>query len=151
VSSLAVGGKIPLGYPVDAGTRVPLGTGEPSGDLRLLLGRSLHPVPGYLTGELGYRIRGGAYSGEFFYLLEAGFTRRRWGLKGYVSGLNTLGDCGALGQEGLIGDQDVLKISPGLSYRLNQRFELEVDLIHIAAGCNTIAGNALTAGVVLKR
>lgn len=151
VSSLAVSGQIPLGYTVDAGTRVPLGTGEPAGDMRLLLGCSLSPVPGYLTGELGYRARGGAYSDEFFYLLEAGLAQRRWGLKGYVSGLRTRGACGALGQEGLIGDQDILKISPGLSYRLSQGLELAVDLIHVAGGCNTVAGNTLATGVVFKR
>ncbi|MBI2505932.1 MAG: hypothetical protein HYW07_22180 [Candidatus Latescibacteria bacterium] len=151
VSSLAVGGKVPLGYRVDAGTRVPLGTGEPSGDMRLLLGRSLHPIPGYFTGEVGYRVRGGAYSDEFFYLLEAGFALRRWALKGYVSGLRTRGACGALGQESLIGDQDILQVSPGLSYRLGRRLDLEVDLIHTAAGCNTTAGSALAAGVVLRR
>ncbi len=151
VSAIAVGGTIPLGYAVDAGTRVPLGTGEFSGDIRLLLGRSLHPVPGYLTGELGYRVRGGAYSDEFFYLIEAGFAQRRWGLKGYVSGLRTRGACGGLGQEGLIGDQDVWKIAPGLSYRLSPRLELAMDLIHVAAGCNTVAGNTLATGVVFKR
>lgn len=151
VSALAVGGQIPLGYTVDANTRVPLGTGEPNGDMRLLLGRALHPLPGYLTGELGYRVRGGVYSDEFFYLLEAGLALRRWRLKGYVSGLRTRGACGELGQEGLIGDQDILKVSPGLSYDLSRRLELALDLIHVAGGCNTTAGSALAAGVVLKR
>jgi len=151
VASLAAGGEIPLGYPVDANTRVPLGTGEPSGDIRLLLGRSLYPVPGYLTTEIGYRVRGGAYSDEFFYLLEAGIAMRRWRLKGYVSGLRTLGTCGAVGQAGLIGDQDILKVSPGLGYRLGEHFELALDLIHVAAGCNTTAGSTLAAGIVCKR
>jgi hypothetical protein len=140
---------IPLGYKVDALTRVPLGTGEPSGDLRLLLGRSLYPA--YLSGELGYRIRGGAYSDEVFYLLEAGLALDRWGFKGYISGLRTQGACGALGQEGLIGDQDLLKLSPGLSYRLSKGLDVAAELIHVAGGCNTVAGNTLSVGVVLKR
>ncbi len=151
VASVAVGGKIPLGYEVDEKIRVPLGTGEMDGDIRLLLGRSFYPFPGYITGELGYRARGGPYSGEMFYLLEAGGSRGGFLFKGYVSVLRTLATCGATGQAGLIGDQDILKLSPGLIYRLNPRAELSLDLIHIASGCNTITGNTLSLGVALKR
>jgi hypothetical protein len=150
VTSLALGGHVPLGYTVDNTMRLPLGTGQPKGDIRLLLGRSLHPFPAYLTGELGYRVRGGAYGDEFFYSLEAGFSRRRLLLKGYVSGLRTLGTCGAAGQTGLVGDQDLLKVSPGLAYRLHERVHLGVELIHIASGCNTTTGTTLSAGVAFR-
>jgi hypothetical protein len=151
VSSLGVGGRVPLGYGVDELTRVPLGTGEPSGEVGLLVGRSLHPVPAYLGGEAGYRARGGAYSGELFWGLEAGLAGRGLRLRGRVSGRRTLGSCEGSGQEGLIGNQDVLEVSPGLGYGLRQGLELEVELSHVAGGCNATAGSALTVGLVLKR
>ena len=98
VVSLALGGKIPLGYDIDqdsigsldagglglglspvdgADNKVPLGTGERDIDMRLLVGKSLYPLPGYLTSTVGYRKRGGAFSDEFFYGLEAGVTYKR--------------------------------------------------------------------------
>ena len=151
VVAMAAGGKIPLGYDAGEGTRVPLGTGELDGDIRLLLGRSLYPVPGYLSGELGYRVRGGRYSDEVFFGLEAGLARGRWLLVGRFTGVRTRGTCGASTRAGLVGDQDMLKLSPGVIYRLRDRVELGLDLIHVASGCNTTAGNTLGMGLAFKR
>ncbi len=151
VASVAVGGKIPLWYDEDPGTRVPLSSREVDADVRVLLGRSLYPFPGYVTGEIGYRIRGGAFSNEALYALEAGVMVNRFLFKGYISGIHTFGECNPVGEVGLIGDQNVLKLSPGVSYRLTDRLELSADLVHIAAGCNTAAGNTLLFGVALKR
>ena len=172
VVSLALGGKFPLGYDMDqdsigsldagglglgpspvVGTdnKVPLGTGERDIDVRLLVGKSLYPFPGYLTSTIGYRKRGGAFSDEFFYGLEAGVTYKRLLVKGVVEGMRTMGDCGAMGQGGLVGDQDILKVSPGLIWSLSKHLEIGVDLFHIAAGCNTAAGTTYAAGLAFKR
>ena len=172
VVSLALGGKFPLGYDMDqegigsldaggiglgpspvVGTdnKVPLGTGERDIDMRLLVGKSLYPFPGYLTSTVGYRKRGGAFSDEFFYGFEAGVTYKRLLVKGVVEGMRTLGDCGAMGQGGLVGDQDILKVAPGLSWSLSKHLEIGVDLFHIAAGCNTAAGTTYAAGLAFKR
>jgi len=151
VVTIAAGGSIPLGYTVDRNTRVPLGTGEKNGDIRLLLGHSLYPLPGYLTGALGYRIRGGPYSDELFYFLEAGWASRRFFVKGFVAGLRTLGTCGTVSRAGLVGDQDLFKVSPGLGYRPNELLEIGLDLIHILTGCNTTTGSVLALGVAFKR
>ena len=172
VVSLALGGKFPLGYDIDqdsigsldaggiglgpspvAGTdsKVPLGTGERDIDVRLLVGKSLYPFPGYLTSTIGYRKRGGAFSDEFFYGFEAGVTYKRLLVKGVVEGMRTLGDCGAMGRGGLVGDQDILKLSPGLIWSLSKHLEIGVDLFHIAAGCNTAAGTTYAAGLAFKR
>ena len=173
--SLALGGKFPLGYdmdqesigsleagglglgpsPVDgvagADNKVPLGTGERDIDMRLLVGKSLYPLPGYLTSTVGYRKRGGAFSDEFFYGFEAGVTYKRLLVKGVVEGMRTMGDCGAMGQGGLVGDQDILKVAPGLIWSLSKHLEIGVDLFHIAAGCNTAAGTTYAAGLAFKR
>ena len=172
VVSLALGGKFPLGYDIDqdsigsldagglglgpspmggADNKVPLGTGERDIDMRLLVGKSLYPLPGYLTSTVGYRKRGGAFSDEFFYGLEAGVTYKRLLVKGVVEGMRTMGDCGAMGQGGLVGDQDILKLAPGLIWSLSKHLEIGVDLFHIAAGCNTAAGTTYAAGLAFKR
>ena len=151
VASVSAGAKLPTWYEDDEGTRVPLSTKKVDWDARVLLGKSLYPVPGYVTGELGYRLRGGTFSHEWFYTLEAGFTVDRVLIKGFISGIQTLGNCDAVDEVGLIGDQNVLKISPGIIYKLNSSVELSMDLIHIASGCNTTAGNTFFVGVALKR
>ena len=172
VVSLALGGKFPLGYDMDqesigslgagglglglspstgADDKVPLGTGERDIDMRLLVGKSLYPLPGYLTSTVGYRKRGGAFSDEIFYGFEAGVSYKRLLVKGAVEGMRTRGDCGAMGQGGLVGDQDILKLAPGLIFSLSKHLELGVDLFHIAAGCNTAAGTTYAAGLAFKR
>ena len=175
VVSLALGGKIPLGYDIDqdsigsldagglglgpspvddgagADNKVPLGTGERDIDIRLLVGKSLYPLPGYLTSTVGYRKRGGAFSDEFFYGFEAGVTYKRLLVKGVVEGMRTMGDCGAMGQGGLVGDQDILKLAPGLIWSLSKHLEIGVDLFHIAAGCNTAAGTTYAVGLAFNR
>ena len=151
VASIAVGGKIPLWYEEDPNTRVPLSSKKMDADIRLLLGQSLYPAPIYVTGEVGYRVRGGNISNEWFYALEVGITVDRFLFKGYLSGIRTFGTCNPVGEVELIGDQSVLKLSPGVIYRLTDWMELSVDMIRIAAGCNTSAGNTFLFGIAFKR
>ena len=151
VASVAAGGKIPTWFEDDESTRVPLSTKKVDGDVRLLVGKSLYPLPGYFTGEVGYRLRGGTFSNEWFYTLEGGVTYDRVLIKGFISGIRTFGNCEAGDEVGLIGDQNILKISPGIIYRVTPRVEVSMDLIHIASGCNTTAGNTFFVGVALKR
>ncbi|MCE2441424.1 MAG: hypothetical protein J4F39_18630 [Candidatus Latescibacteria bacterium] len=151
VASVAAGGKIPTWLEDDESTRVPLSTKKVDGDVRLLVGKSLYPFPGYFTGEVGYRLRGGTFSNEWFYTLEGGVTYDRVLIKGFISGIRTFGNCEPGDEVGLIGDQNILKISPGIIYRVTPRVEVSMDLIHIASGCNTTAGNTFFVGVALKR
>jgi hypothetical protein len=150
VISLAAGAKIPLGYKIRQDSNVPLGTDEIDADIRLLLGRSLYPFPGYLTGELGYRRRGGSFSDEIFTTLEGGISWQRFLFKSTISSLHTLGSCNSVGQAGLIGDQNIFKVAPGAIYRISDRIEASLDLFHIASGCNTTTGNTLSLGLALK-
>ena len=46
VVSVTLGGKLPLGYEMREESNVPLGTAEIDGDTRLLVGKSLYPLPG---------------------------------------------------------------------------------------------------------
>lgn len=174
--SLALGGKFPLGYDVEqegngtpetsgiglglspldeasaTDSKVPLGTGATDIDMRLLVGESLYPFPGYLTSTFGYRKRGGRFSDELFYSFEAGVTYKRLLVKGVVERMHTMGSCGTTGQAGsLIGDQNILKVAPGLIWSLSENLEVGVDLFHVAAGCNTAAGTTYAIGLAFKR
>ena len=151
VVSLAAGGKLPMWYADDPQSRVPLNSRKVDADLRLLVGRSLYPFPVYVTGELGFRARTGGFGNEAIYGLEAGATLGRFLLKGFVSGIQTLGECAPTGEVGLVGDQSVLKLSPGVIYRLKDWLELSAELIHVAWGCNTTAGSTYLVGIALKR
>ena len=152
VLSVAAGGKIPAGYGVTTATRVPLGTGEVDGDVRLLAGRSFHPLPLYTTGELGWRRRGGRFSDEVLFAAETGYTVGRLLLKANLSGVRTLGDCGDASQGGgLIGDQSLYKLSPGLIYRMGPVMELSAEAISVASGCNAATGTTFVVGVAYKR
>ena len=152
VLSVALGGKIPLGCDVTTSTRVPLGTGEFDGDVRMLAGRSFYPLPLYTTGELGYRKRGGRFSDEILYSAEAGYTVDKLMLKANVSVVHTLGDCGDASQGGgLIGDQNTLKLSPGLIYSVRPRMQLSFDAISVANGYNTAKGTTFVIGAAYTR
>ncbi len=152
VVSLTLGGKLPLGYEMQEDSNVPLGTAEIDGDTRLLIGKSLYPLPGYLTSAIGYRKRGGIFSDELLYSFEAGFTYKNLLVKGVAEGVRTFGDCGATGAMAmLIGDQNSLKLAPGLIWSLSERLELGADLFHIVSGCNTAAGTTWALGLAFKR
>ena len=71
--SIQTGIKFPLGYaqrPANDGP--PLGTAKFDGEIHLLAGRSLWPLPGYVTGSLGFRRRGGRLNDEVVYGIEIG-------------------------------------------------------------------------------
>ena len=135
----------------DPATRVPLSTRKVDLDARVLLGRSLYPAPAYLSGELGFRTRGGALSNEGFYSFEAGVSAGRFLFKGYVSGIVTTGECVSENEVSLIGDQNLLKVSPGIIYEVTPGVELSFDFFRVMSGCNTGAGNTFFFGVAYKK
>ena len=63
---------IKLPYFYDADEAFARGDGKEDYELRILMGKSLHPY-GYFGAELGYRLRTGIAADEYRYLLEYGF------------------------------------------------------------------------------
>ncbi len=151
VVSLAVGGKVPLWKEDDPGTRVPLSSRHTDGEARLQVGRSISVLPGYVTGEFGYRMRGGNLGDEVLYSLEGGVSLRRFLIKGFISGVRSTGDCQSTAEVGLIGDQNVTKVSPGIIFNATSHIELSLELISIVSGCNTTAGSTWLIGLAVKR
>lgn len=167
VVSVQAGIKLPLGYdraPADDGP--PLGTAHVDLEGFLLLGKSFHPVPVYASAGIGYRRRTGALHDQVLYSAEAGVSSGRFLFRVAVDGLQSTvtppdivgqpvvtplpGGGGALPNI-IVGDQNILKLSPAISYRLGPGLAVQGEVLHILAGKNTVAGSIFSLGVVLTR
>ncbi len=165
--SLQGGIKQPLGYEkTPSSDGPPLGSGEVDGEVHVLLGKSLYPLPFYLTPDLGYRRRGGRLHDEILYAVEAGYTAGRLLFKLALDGLqNTTvppdiagqtvvtplpGGGGAL-PDLIVGDQHIAKFSPALIYTLSPGLSLQAEILHVLAGKNTLSGTTYTLAFVLAR
>ncbi len=168
VFSLQGGVKIPLGYaeePSNSGAA--LGTANFDGELQLLVGQSLHPTPIYLTAGGGYRTRGGRFHDEWIYSFEAGYTLKKTLFKITLDGIHNakrpipdiygmtvitpLPGGGGVRPVSNIGNQDVLKISPSIFYSVQQNIDVQLELINIVAGKNSITGSTFSLGIILKK
>jgi hypothetical protein len=167
VLSVQGGVKIPLGYekePDNDGP--PLGTGDVDGELHILYGQSLYPVPAYIAASAGYRLRGGTLNDEWVYTAEAGYTLgpvfaklsfdvlRNTEDPPDIAGatvINPLPGGGGAVPEIIVGDQDVSKISPSLSYAVSGSLSLTAEAFHVLGGKNTVAGTTFSLGLVYER
>ena len=165
--SLQGGTKMPLGYdktPSNDGP--PLGSGEVDGEVHVLAGKSLYPLPLYLSADLGYRRRGGRLHDEILYAVEAGYTAGRLLFKVGLDGVeNTSTPPDIYGQtvvtplpggggvlpDLVVGDQHVAKLSPALIYTLNPGLLLQADAFHVLAGENTLSGTTFALGIGVRR
>lgn len=167
VFSLQTGVKIPLGYDkVPSNDGPTLGTGETEGEGWLLFGKSLFPLPFYTTGGFGYRSRSGPVHDEFLYNFEIGYSRNNFLLKMTLDGVQNTstppdlygrtvvtpipGGGGVL-PEVLYGDQDYLKLVPGLIYKFRKDWGIQLELINITSGKNIISGTTYAIGFIKTR
>lgn len=162
--SLQGGIKIPLFYePQPTNDGAPLGTADADIEGFILLGKSLYPLPVYITGGFGYRYRDGPLHDQILFNLEAGFAIDRFLLKVVFDGLqSTVTPPDIFGQEVvtplpggggvlpniIVGDQDIFKISPSLIYNAADWLSFQGEILHTIAGKNTVAGTVYSFGVV---
>lgn len=180
VLSVQGGVKLPLGYeqnPDNEGP--PLGTGEVDAEFALLYGQSLWPLTAYISAGAGYRLRGGSgardlatvgaiggLNDEIFYNVEVGYTAGPVFFKVRFDGLQNTEDPPDLSGAGTInplpggggsrievvaGDQNVFKLTPGITYSVGENVALSAELFHTLAGKNTVTGTAVSLGVVYAR
>ena len=137
--------KLPYGY--DEDEDVPIGNGQVDFEIRLLVGRSLHPLPAYAGAEIGYRVRAGDPSDEIRYLAEAGwtFTQR---LSGRVKLDGTLSVENGGGTDGvnrtLTNEFDLGKLEVTTSYRIRKNLFLEGTWTPTIYGENTSQGHTFS-------
>jgi hypothetical protein len=150
VASALIGTKVPTVYKVE--DFPPLGNGETDFDAKLLLGASLYPIPAYLTGDVGYRIRGGDFIDEINFNFEAGYTF----FKKYLVRLAATGIRGTKDSQGdsnLLGfplSQKQYRIGGGIIYKLSSNFEFDVTYLNTISGNNIPKSNEVFIGIAFK-
>lgn len=164
VFSAQVGIKLPLGYEMVPASGGPsLGTSKVDAEAHLLVGKSLYPLPFYLTAGLGYRRRGGMLNDEIVYTSEVGFTSGPALFKFNIHGIDNTSEPpdiagntvvtplpggGGVLPDLVIGDQNALKLNPGLVYSLGNGLALQGDVFHLAAGKNSLSGTSYSLSLV---
>lgn len=164
VFSVQSGIKLPLGYEMVPASGGPsLGTSKVDAEAHLLVGKSLHPLPLYLTAGLGYRRRGGTLNDEIVYTSEVGFTSGPALFKFNIHGIDNTSEPpdiagstvvtplpggGGVLPDLVIGDQNALKLNPGLVYSLGNGLALQGDAFHVAAGKNSLSGTSYSLSLV---
>jgi hypothetical protein len=152
--SLQAGAKIPMGYdasPPDQGA--PLGSGKVDIEGHILAGASLYPVPAYLTGQFGYRLRSGTgIADEYLFQLELGLTPGPWLFKATLDGLYSASTPSQQGSSTTTTtNQDLLKIIPTVGFAITPRFGIGAELFYPLKGKNTVAGTTYAVGMVFSR
>lgn len=155
VVALMVSLKIPTGY--DAGYDPALGTGKVDAETRLLVSRSFYPLPVYAGLDVGYRLRGGAFSNQWSWSAEVGVTphARIFG-KIFVSGTNTLvssstANLGVVGVSAQVSEGDSRNISTDIAIELVSGVWLDVLLEQTIDGENIGAGMSWGIGLSVSR
>lgn len=144
VVSPMIGVKAPIGY--EEGGDPPVGTGDFDAEARLLLARSLYPLPAYVGLEAGYRARRGPFSDQLSWSAEIGATPRSWlFVKLLAGGIDTRtsgpgADLGVVGASTQVSEGDFTKAGGNVAVRLTE--DLWIDLLHE----RTVGGENIGAG-----
>jgi len=152
--------RLPLGYdnrPENGGP--PLGSGRVDLEGLLLVGLSLYPFPGYMTGGAGYRVKTGDLDDEVVFSVEAGASWRRLMGRVGLDGLYSTSDPPNLAASGggrvssavAVTNQDILKLTPGISFSFSDEVSLVAETFHILSGKNTVTGTTYSLGVVYRQ
>ncbi len=144
VVSPMVGVKAPVGY--EKGGEPPVGTGDFDAEARLLLSRSLYPLPAYVGLEAGYRLRRGPFSNQLSWSGEIGATPRPWLFAKFLAGgtdtrTSAAGaDLGVVGASTQVSEGDFTKVGVDVAVRVVEG--LWLDLLHE----RTVGGENIGAG-----
>jgi hypothetical protein len=156
------GAKIPLGYREVPGQGLPaVGTAHLDGELGMYCGWNFYPVEAYVSAGVAYVARGGELHDQVAYQVQAGYTYRRAFFKLQLDGIeSTVAPPDLAGtpvvQPGRVdqlqfGDQNVLKLTPVVSYAVTERLSVTGEAYHVLGGENTLAGTTYAVGVVFQR
>jgi len=163
VASVASMWTIPTGYTAEPDNpKVPtLGLGVPMHNAQLLVGKSLHPIPLYISAQAGIRVRFSrelsngdrlSFPPELPYAAELGVNATDWmTIVGRVRGLKGFGDPEDLNVFTLSPTtQSYLKFGPSLIFTLRDRIQFNFDFLYTASGVNSLRSLDLGAGVALE-
>jgi hypothetical protein len=148
--------KLPTGY--DDAFEPSLGTGDADVDAKLLLSRSLYPLPLYGHVEGGYRLRGGPFSNQWLWAAEVGVTphERLFG-KLFVSGIETQAaeqeadELGVVGASTQVSEGDLLNVGVNLAVQVGAGLWLDLLWERAVDGENIGAGSSVGLGLSMSR
>ena len=154
VVSLMSGIKLPA-YAESRNAAPSLGSAQVDGDFSLLIGRSLWPLPAYVTGDMGYRLRGGHFANQLTYNFEVGVGLGSYVLlRGTLGGVYSLVDIASMQSmtnNPNVGDQDYVNAGSGLIFKVAPHLDMSLDYTRTISGRNAAVGNSISVGVALKR
>jgi len=153
VLSLMGNAKIPTGYEKTSESLLsapPLGGGQVDIETKFLAGTSFYPIPAYVSGEAGFRLRTEAFGNELTYAFEFGYmVAGRILLKGAITGIKSLAS--DKDQEEFdvldIVDQDFLKLGPDIIFKISDNLEFDVLYERTISGKNTGVGTIYGVGL----
>lgn len=137
-----------------------LGTGVPAYEANLSIGKSLYPIPIYVSAQAGYRLRGSRpadggeavdYPPEIPYSAEVGVSAADWLLvRGVLNGVHGLGDQEELNLFSLSPlTQTYMKAGPSVIFTVAEDIQLNLDYLYTLSGVNAIKSHDVSAGVAL--
>jgi hypothetical protein len=143
--------KIPAGY--DKNIALPLGNGQVDVEVRLLIGKSLWPLPMYLGLEAGYRYRADEPSDEYKYLLEVGGSvTDSFGLRAKLDGTASVKNADKVtdvsGNPVASLEYDLGKLELTAGYSFTKQWTGEFTYTPNIYGKNTAAGSTLSLAVI---
>jgi protein XagA len=143
VVSVQAGLKSPLGY--SRSENPPLGDGQIDWEGRVLVGRSVGFLSGYVNVEAAYRKRNGDVSDEFPYRLETGArTGRNVTLTLALDGVSSRSNDTASttgNRAPNVFDEEYMTLGPGLIVSIGEGVAFEFNYDRTIAGGNTAVGN----------
>lgn len=147
--------KIPSGY--DEAFEPALGTGKTDLEARMLVSKSLYPLPLYVGLDAGYRLRGGPFSNQWSWAAEAGATpHRRLFAKGFFNSTRTLAssrdeDLGLVGVSAQVSEGDFSNIGANVAVEVVSGLWLDLLLQQTIDGENIGAGTSWGIGLSVSR
>lgn len=159
VMSAFVGAKYPTGYTPDPPElrSATLGNGVQEYEGRLLVGKSFYPAPVYVSGEVGFRMRGARptangdrldYPPEIPYFLEIGYGPTDWiWLRGVVDGVWGTGDPVAIEGVSLTPlTQRYTKVGPSVIFSFLDNYQLQLNYTYTVLGVNALKSQQVSLG-----
>ncbi len=137
--------------PGDREQALPAGTGRVAGELRLVAGRSLFPLPLYLNLDVGYRVRGGGYPDQWQAAFELGGSGRDLFAKGELRGLWDNGRLDSDLQVGAVAlSERSLRAAGEVAWRVAGPFWIDGGVVVPWTGRNTLLGAQWSISLVYQ-
>jgi hypothetical protein len=147
--AVEAGAFVPLGY--SRNDFPELGSGHADAIVSAAFGASLAFLPeGFISAELGYRVRGGPIANEIPYALKVGsFPHPRVGLFAFARGWRSRADFGSVGETAgfLVSDSERLAVGLELYARVSRRFDVNVTYARVVSGRNVPIAHPVVVGV----